>query len=171
MPAGAPFFVSDVDGTLTTSENEEIWDFLIDNLPDANPFAPQALSILAGKGYRPMYLTARPEWLGRRTRQFVATHNFPQGIIHTTTVYEGANGDAAALYKAGEFAMLAQKGLVPSFVFGNKASDATAFDNAGVQPKDHRFFFQFTDEMFGGRRIESYEELLAEFEALPDLCR
>ena len=67
--------------------------------------------------------------------------------------------------------MLKQKGLVPSFVFGNKESDALAFDNAGVEPKERRFFFQFTDEVYGGRRIESYEELLAEFEALPDLCR
>lgn len=73
-------------------------------------------------------------------------------------------------YKTGEFAMLAKKGLVPSFVFGNKASDGTAFDNAGVQPLDHRIFFQYTD-VEGGRRIESYEELLAEFEALPDLCK
>ncbi len=169
VPAGAPFFVSDVDGTLTTSENEEAWDFLLDNLPDANPFAAQALTLLANKGYRPMYITARPEWLDRRTRQFVAVRNFPPGLVHTTTVYGGANGDAAAAYKTGEFAMLAQKGLVPSFVFGNKASDGTAFDNAGVQPLDHRIFFQYTD-VEGGRRIESYEELLAEFAALPDLC-
>lgn len=169
--AGAPLFVSDVDGTLTTSENEEAYDFLVGNLPDANPFAAQALSVLAGKGYWPMYITARPEWLDRRTREFVQVHSFPRGIIHTTTVYEGANGDAAALYKSGEFALLKQKGLVPSFVFGNKDSDALAFDNAGVLPLDHRVFFQFTDAMFGGRRIESYEELLAEFEALPDLCR
>ena len=170
VPMGAPFFVSDVDGTLTISENEEAYEFLAGDIPAANPFAAQALSILAGKGYRPMYLTARPEWLDRRTREFVKIHNFPRGIIHTTTVYEGANGDAAALYKSGEFAMLKQKGLVPAFVFGNKDSDALAFDSAGVQPLDHRFFFQFTDAEFGGRRIESYEELLAEFEDLPDLC-
>ena len=170
VPAGAPFFVSDVDGTLTISENEEAYEFLAGDIPAANPFAAQALSILAGKGYRPMYLTARPEWLDRRTREFVKIHNFPRGIIHTTTIYEGANGDAAALYKSGEFAMLKQKGLVPAFVFGNKDSDALAFDSAGVQPLDHRFFFQFTDAEFGGRRIESYEELLAEFAALPDLC-
>ncbi|WP_293255365.1 hypothetical protein [Nannocystis sp.] len=170
VPKGAPFFVSDVDGTLTTSENEEAWDFLLDNLPDANPFSAQALGILASKGYRPMYITARPEWLDRRTREFVTMHNFPQGIIHTTTIYEGATGAPAAAYKTGEFAQLKAKGLVPTFVFGNRDSDALAFDNAGVEPPDHRFFFQFTDTMFGGRRIDSYEELLAEFEALPDLC-
>jgi hypothetical protein len=171
VPAGAPLFVSDVDGTLTTSENEEAYDFLIDTIPDANPFAAEALSLLASKGYRPMYITARPEWLDRRTREFVELHDFPQGIIHTTTTYTGANGDAAALYKSGEFAMLKGKGLVPSYVFGNKDSDALAFDNAGITPLDHRVFFQFTDAAHGGRRIESYEELLAEFEALPDLCR
>lgn len=170
VPPGAPFFVSDVDGTLTTSENAEAWDFLIDNLPDAHAFAAQALTLLAGKGYRPMYITARPEWLDRRTRQFVLTRNFPRGIIHTTTIYEGATGDPAAAYKTNEFALLEQHGLVPSFVFGNKVTDATAFDNAGVQPLDHRIFFQYTDVEHGGRRIESYEELLGEFAALPDLC-
>ena len=170
VPEGAPFFVSDVDGTLTTSENEEAYDFLIGNLPDANPFAAQALTILANKGYRPMYITARPEWLDRRTREFVQVHKFPRGIIHTTTTYQGANGDAAALYKSGEFAMLKARGLVPAFAFGNKASDALAFDNAGVEPSDHRYFFQFTDDLYGGRRIDSYAELLTEFEALPSLC-
>jgi hypothetical protein len=170
VPAGAPFFVSDVDGTLTTSENEEAWDFLVDTIPDANPFAAQALTLLASKGYRPFYITARPEWLHRRTHEFVELRGFPPGLVHTTTVYEGATGNAAALYKSGEFALLEQKGLVPAWVFGNKDSDALAFDNAGVQPLDHRVFFQFTDAEYGGRRIDSYEELLAEFEALPSLC-
>jgi len=171
VPPGAPFFVSDVDGTLTTSENAEAWEFLIGTLPDAHPFAAQALTILAGKGYRPLYITARPEWLDRRTRQFIATRNFPRSLIHTTTIYEGATGDSAVAYKSAEFALLKQRGLVPSFVFGNKASDATAFNNAGVLPLDHRIYFQYTDSEFGGRRIESYEELLEEFAALPDLCK
>ncbi|MBL9107018.1 MAG: phosphatidylinositol transfer protein [Myxococcales bacterium] len=170
VPAGAPFFISDVDGTLTTSENEEAWDFLNDTLPDANPFAAEALSLLASKGYRPGYITARPEWLDRRTREFLATRGFPRGIMHTTLIYEGAMGDSAALYKSGEFAQLRQKGLVPAWVFGNKDSDALAFDNAMIDPPDHRVFFQYTDATYGGRRIDSYEELLAEFELLPDLC-
>lgn len=171
VPKGAPFFVSDVDGTLTTSENEEAYDFLLDTIPDANPSAPEALSILAAKGYRPMYITARPEWLDRRTREFIKLHGFPQGIIHTTTLYEGATGAPAAAYKTGEFALLKSWGLVPTYVFGNRDSDALAFDNAGVEPPEHRFFFQYTDAMYGGRRIESYAELLEEFAALPDLCR
>ena len=80
-------------------------------------------------------------------------------------------GAPAAAYKTGEFALLKSWGLVPTYVFGNRDSDALAFDNAGVEPPEHRFFFQYTDAMYGGRRIESYAELLEEFAALPDLCR
>lgn len=169
VPAGAPIFVSDVDGTLTTSENEEAWDFLLGDIPEANPFAPEALSLLASKGYRPMYLTARPEWLDRRTREFVALRGFPAGIIHTTLTYTGGMGDTAAAYKSGEFQLLKDKGLVPTWLFGNKDSDAEAFESTMI-PTDHRVLFQFTDAVYGARRIESYQELLAEFEALPDLC-
>lgn len=169
VPEGAPLFVSDVDGTLTTSENEEAWDFLLDTIPEANPYAPEALNLLASKGYRPMYITARPEWLDSRTRAFVNQHGFPEGIIHTTQTFTGGMGDSAATYKAGEFALLADKGLHPSWLFGNKDSDSTAFATTPVPP-GQRIFFQFTDETNGGRRIESYQELLAEFELLPDLC-
>ncbi|MCY1070830.1 hypothetical protein OV090_39175 [Nannocystis sp. RBIL2] len=169
VPAGAPIFVSDVDGTLTTSENEEAWDFLLGDIPEANPFAAEALSLLASKGYRPMYLTARPEWLDRRTREFVALRGFPAGIIHTTLTYTGGMGDTAAAYKSGEFQLLKDKGLVPTWLFGNKDSDAEAFESTMI-PTDHRVLFQFTDAVYGARRIDSYQELLAEFEALPDLC-
>jgi hypothetical protein len=169
VPAGAPLFVSDVDGTLTTSENEEAWDFLLGDIPEANPYAAEALSLLAGKGYHPMYITARPEWLDRRTREFVALRGLPRGIIHTTLTYTGGMGDTAAEYKTNEFQMLKDKGLVPTYLFGNKDSDGTAFATTGIPP-ENRIFFQFTDAAHGGRRIESYQELLAEFEALPDLC-
>ena len=169
VPEGAPLFVTDVDGTLTTSENAEAWDFLLGTIPDAHPFAAEALSLLASKGYRPMYLTARPEWLDRRTREFVELRGFPQGIIHTTLTYGGGTGDTAVAYKSGEFALLKAKGLVPSWLFGNKDSDAEAFETT-IIPTDNRIFYQFTDALHGGRRIESYQELLAEFAALPDLC-
>ena len=171
VPQGTPFFVSDVDGTLTVSENEEAYDFLLGSIPDPNPFAAQALSMLASKGYRPMYMTARPEWLDRRTREFVALHDFPRGIIHTTTTYGGANGAPAAAYKTEELAMLEARGLVPAFAFGNRDTDALAYDNAAITPAERRILYQFTDTMFGARRIDSYEELLGEFAALPDLCR
>ncbi len=170
VPPGAPIFVSDVDGTLTTSENEEFFDLLLGDTPDANAFAASAFDVLVSKGYRPMYMTARPEFLYKRTRQFVDERGFPHGIIHTTLSKSGALGGEAAEYKTGELAMLAAKGLVPTYGFGNKESDAEAYDNGGIEPVQNRVFFKFNDDAYGGRTINSYGELLEELDALPDLC-
>jgi hypothetical protein len=166
---GTPIILSDVDGTLTTSEWERLVDFLLDEVPDVNPGAPDALHALVDLGYRPMYLTARPEFLGNRTYDFIAERGLPPGIIHTTLTTTGAMGAEAVGYKTAELEALAARGLVPSWVFGNTDSDAEAYDDAGIMPLDHRVFYQF-DDPFGGRRIESYYELVPEFTALDPVC-
>jgi hypothetical protein len=168
---GTPIFVTDVDGTLTTSENVEFVKLLQGTLPDAHVDANKALSALAEKGYRPMYMTARPEFLVERTREFVKARGLPFGLVHTTTTLTGALGGNAVEYKTGELKMLADRGLVPSWVFGNKESDAEAYHNGNVQPVNQRVFYQFTDNAFGGRRIEAYTELLGEIGALPGACK
>ncbi|QUS47085.1 hypothetical protein [Salmonella enterica] len=66
--------------------------------------------------------------------------------------------------------MLAKKGLVPAFGFGNMPSDSDAYAAANIQPPDHRVFYQISGA-FQGRRIESYNELLPGFQALPGACR
>lgn len=166
---GTPFFLSDIDGTLTTYETEEFVALLSGEIPAAHDFAATALHVLQDKGLHAMYLTARPEWLVARTREFIETRGFPPGIIHTTLTFEGGLGSAAETYKTNELQMLEDKGLVPIWVFGNTESDAAAYDNAGISPLDHRVFYQFEDPA-GGRTIQSYGELIDEFEALPDLC-
>jgi hypothetical protein len=170
VPAKMPLFVTDVDGTLTTSENAEFPALLTGNLPDAHPDAAAALRALASKGYRPFYVTARPEFLVQRTREFLDTNAFPPGLVHTTLTLTGATGAAAATYKTDELAMIAARGLVPSWGIGNTASDADAYDNAKIQPLDHRLFFQFTDTVHGGKRIESYTDLIGPFSGLPGVC-
>jgi hypothetical protein len=165
---GTPIFVSDVDGTLTTFETEEFIDLLIGVVSSANEFSAAALHILQDKGYHAMYLTARPEWLVERTREFVEVRGYPPGIIHTSLLFEGVLGDST-IFKTDELALLANKGLVPSWAFGNTIGDSGAYHNAGIMPLDHRVFFQY-DDPHGGRRIESYGELIEDFNALPDLC-
>ncbi len=166
---GTPIILSDIDGTLTTDEWERLIDFLLDNIPDVNEGAPQALQALVDRGYRPMYLTARPEFLGDRTYEFIEQRGLPPGIIHTTLSATGAMGSEAVGYKTGEFAALAARGLVPAWVFGNTDSDAEAYDNAGILPLSNRIFFQHEDPL-GGRTIQSYLELVDEFEALDPVC-
>jgi hypothetical protein len=170
VPAKTPIFISDVDGTLTSSENVEFVKLLEGELPDTHPGAPEALRALAAKGYRPVYVTARPEWLVQRTRDFLDKHGFPPGIVHTSTSPVGAGfGSSAAAFKSAELAMLAQKGLVPAYGFGNKSSDSDAYGAANIEPADHRIFYQISGA-FTGRRIESYTELLPGIAALPATC-
>lgn len=166
---GTPIVVSDIDGTLTTYETEEFVALLSGATPDVNPHAPEALAALVAHGYRPMYLTARPEFLGARTQEFVVERGLPPGIVHTTLNFTGALGSAATGYKLAELTELAARGLVPSWGFGNTSSDGDAYEAASIAPVDHRVFFQY-DDTHGGRRIEDYAELVAEFEALPDVC-
>ncbi|MCC6556611.1 MAG: phosphatidylinositol transfer protein [Polyangiaceae bacterium] len=170
VPQGTPIVVTDVDGTLTGTETEEFQVLLTGQLPDCHPDAPEVFQILASKGYHPLYMTARPEWLVGRTREFMEAYGFPPGVVHTTLGLTGATGASAATYKTGELAMLAQRGLVPSWAFGNTDTDAEAYDNGGIMPLSTRVFYQFDDAVYGGRRIESYTELLAEVQALPSLC-
>jgi hypothetical protein len=168
---GTPMFVSDVDGTLTDNETAEFPALLTGTLPGAHTDAAKAFRVLAAKGYRPMYLTARPEWLVGRTREFLDANGFPPGIVHTTVGLTGATGAPAGVFKTDEMAMLAGKGLVPSWAFGNTASDADAYENGMILPVDHRVFYQFDDTVHGGRRIDSYTQLLDEFGMLPNVCK
>lgn len=166
---GTPIVVSDVDGTLTTEENEEFTALLTGSLPQSNPDSADVLAALAAKGYRVFYLTARPHFLGGRTRDFLEAHQYPLGLVHTTLTMTGATGDSAVDYKSAELAALASRGLVPAWAFGNTESDAAAYVAAGIDPADQRIMFQFTDEVGGARRIEAYSELLPEIDALNEV--
>jgi hypothetical protein len=171
VPPNTPFFVSDMDGTLTDSETAQFFAILTGTMPNANPDAAPALTVLASKGYRPMYLTARPEWLVKTSQDWIVAKGFPPGILHTTLVGGGATGPAAATFKTDELALLAQdKMLKPTYVIGNTNTDADAYNAAGIMPLANRIYFQYTDTAWNGRRIEAYTTLIPEFSALPRVC-
>jgi len=170
VPPGTPVFVSDVDGTLTTEETEEYGSILTGSLSGLRPGAPEAFQALVAKGYRPFYMTARPEWLVGRTREFIEAYGLPPGIVHTTLSKVGALGSSAADYKTGELNVMNSRGLTPHWAFGNTETDAQAYHDTGIQPADHRVFVQFTDSVYGGRRIEAYTELVPELSAIAPVC-
>ncbi|HSO34004.1 MAG TPA: phosphatidylinositol transfer protein, partial [Labilithrix sp.] len=169
LPKGSPIVVSDVDGTLTSSENAEYPALLTGSLPAAQPRAADALAALTAKGYHVVYLTARPEWLTGRTHEFLAASGFPPGIVHTTTGLTGALGGAAATFKSEELARLAAHGHAIAWGFGNRASDTDAYDAAKV-PLAHRIFLGVTDT-HGGKRIDGYAEILPVIAATAATCK
>lgn len=170
LPADARVLVTDIDGTLTTSEYAQVWDELLDISPEAHPGASEALWALARKGYFIFYLTARPEFLGQRTQSWLAERGFPPGISHTTLTHTGANGDQAIVYKLAEIDDLAFRlGRVPTFGFGNKESDAEAFMQAGMAP-DGCYYYALEGNPLGGHVHSDYQVLADEFLDLPSRC-
>jgi phosphatidate phosphatase PAH1 len=170
VPAGTRLAVFDVDGTLTTSETAEFGALLTGKIPAAEPDAARVVTALAARGYRPYYLTARPEWLTGRTREFLAEGGFPPGILETTTGGSGAVGADAGIFKKAALARISAKGLAPGFGLGNSETDASAYAGANITPAMNRVFLRFTDMVSGGRRIEAYADLLPELARLPLLC-
>lgn len=169
LPSGQKLVVTDVDGTLTTTENEEFTALLTGNLPGVNPSSAEALRAIVNRGYRPFYLTARPEFLVGRTREFLDVYGFPPGIVHTTTTLTGATGSAAVGYKSGELSDIYQKGFTALFGIGNTASDAEAFAGAGIAD-GQRLTYKFTDASFGCTRFDDYAALIPTFSGLELGC-
>ncbi len=169
LPPASRIVVSDVDGTLTTTETEAFTDLFTGTPPDANPGAAQVLHALSARGYFIHYLTARPEWFDGRTREWLSVRGFPRGVLHTSLAFGGATGTAAATFKTAELAALkSATGVVPSLAFGNTVTDATAYQNAGV-PSSQAYFFKF-DPGDAGVRHDDYEALLPAMNALPVSC-
>jgi hypothetical protein len=170
LPADARLVVTDIDGTLTSSEYAQVWDELLDISPAAHPGAPEALWALARKGHFIFYLTARPEFLGQRTQTWLAERGFPPGISHTTLTHTGETGDSAIVFKLAEIDDMALRlGRGPSFGFGNKESDAEAFMQAGMDP-DRCYYYELEGNPLGGHVHSDYQVLADEFSALPSRC-
>ena len=170
VPKTARIAVTDMDGTLTTSEYAAWTDYVGGAPPDAHPGAADALTTLAKRGYHLFYLTARPEWLMGRTREWIPLRKFPPGIVHTTLSGLGASGTAATTFKTEELALLkADTGIVPSFAFGNKDTDVAAFVNAKV-PGSGCYYYDMAADPKGGTVHKDYAKLVAPFAALPTLC-
>jgi hypothetical protein len=170
LPAGAKIVVSDVDGTLTSSETAVWSDIAEQGAPTANPGAADVMKVMASHGHYLFYLTARPDWLTEKTREWFTLRGFPPGILHTTLLAQGAFGPTAAAFKAAELEELRRStGIIPIFAFGNMPSDVDTYAAAKIDAASC-YFYQLTGELKGGVAHDSYPKLVPTFAALPDAC-
>ncbi len=167
---GERVVVSDVDGTLTESENAEFTAILGGASPGINPNAPEAIWALADRGYLIFYVSARPDWLSARTHEWVAERGLPPGLVHTTNTGLGGTGSTAVAFKTTELAEIGDRiGHPVDVAIGNKDSDAEVYLNAGID-RDLRFLYQLATDPMGGIVFDNYAELVPVFEALPTIC-
>lgn len=170
LAKGAHVVVTDIDGTLTSSEMAAATE-VIGVHPAAHPGAAEMMQNLYKRGYSIFYLTARPEWLMAQTRSWLTEKGFPPGILHTTLSKVGANGAAASNFKIQELAGLKRNtGIIPSYAFGNKPSDVKAFGESQINPKNS-FYYKIEGDTGGGVGHDDYNSLLEFANKTPLGCK
>ncbi|MBL0312779.1 MAG: hypothetical protein IPP78_08710 [Holophagaceae bacterium] len=138
--------VFDIDGTLTVSDAENWKDYGRRLRHDPRPGGPKlrANAVAAVNGAAGdslvVYLTGRPPWLGRPTRQWLNYHQFPDGPVlwmpFTRDILPTQKRVGEA--KLAQLKSLQNLGLTFIRAFGNASTDIHAYERAGI-PKSRTF--------------------------------
>ena len=132
MPTGRQVVVTDIDGTLTESDDEivtQVSDGNYDPLEKAS--ASAVMRAWFAKGYPVIYLTARPHLLRSESRAWLDAHDFPPGAMITATDF--VFDESARVYK-GAWVKRIRNDLGWDVVaaYGNADSDIQAYEDAGI---------------------------------------
>lgn len=127
---GTTALVSDIDGTLTESEDAIFNTVLFGDDIGHQPHAPAALAAAAG-GRPIIYLTARGDQYTEVTRRWLALHGFPRGPLRLARSTITKPGPKTVAFKTNTLRAL----RVPIAIgIGNRASDIAAYGNLGLPP-------------------------------------
>jgi len=170
LEPGTPFILTDIDGTLTLSDEElfmQVADASYD--PQMKGAAVELMQAWAAKGYDIVYMTARPHLLRPETRTWLDVHGFPAGpLISSNSLAVG--GSALDYKSAWGTRLIDDLGWSPVAFYGNADTDIGAYEAAGV-PKDITFIIGELAGTEGTMAIEDddYSAHIADFvEPYPD---
>lgn len=141
---GTQAIITDVDGTLTTSDSELFTEVALSifnetYIQEMYVDADKMLESWAEKGYLIVYMSGRPDLLRRMSERWIEAR-FPPGPIHLTDT----NGQVlptnagVGTYKKEYIAYLRSQGLDIVAAYGNATTDIWAYEQAGI-PKDVTF--------------------------------
>ncbi len=136
-PDGSPVIVSDVDGTLTDSENAFIETLAGGEQPSQQTGASTAYSAAAARGFQLIYVTSRGNQYTEDTRHWLADQGFPRGPLRLAPTFVTLPGSDTVDYKAGAIGQFSDSLDVIAGV-GNRDSDISAYTKVGV-PADRIF--------------------------------
>jgi hypothetical protein len=171
-PRGVHVVVADIDGTITTQENDGLWSALDPNSPTPHASSPEVLHAYVSKNYRLIYLTARPEFLTKGTEKWFRDKGFPDGVFHLSQSNFGETGNAAISYKGDYLAGLkSNQGVIFDWAYGNKDTDLAAYkDRAAIDPSRIRMVL-YDGDLMGSIRIDSYTIELDRVNCLPPVVQ
>lgn len=133
LPVGTHFVVFDVDGTLTKSDAEVIYDFLPLREKGAHSRS-MATQITherkTRQGYEVIYLSGRSYLLNKITRDWLLVNQFAPGNVYLNPAKPLGNNIED--FKAAYLKSLVDMGFVLDYAYGNQASDVKAYRRAGL---------------------------------------
>ena len=172
-PPGTQIVVSDIDGTLTTSDWEavdEVVEILNADSAKMYPDANTVLQAWAQKGYRIVYLSGRLQYVNRYTHTWLDRHNFPAGpVILTARKRQIAPIRTGVQKFKAEFLNDLTNRVKVQIVaaYGNAPTDIGAYNDAGI-PKDKTFIIGPHAGEHNTGKIGSYTDHLPSINAQPE---
>lgn len=162
---GTQAIVSDIDGTLTTGDDELILELLKDIFQETYEQqmyadADTVMKAWYDKGYLLVFVTGRPDLLRRMTEHWIEPR-FPPAALHlTNTLSEAsANNDHVGAYKLAYLDYLKAQGLDIVAVYGNATTDIYAYEQTGI-PKNRTFIAGTHKGDSGTVAIDTYTDHL-----------
>lgn len=123
----------DIDGTLTLNDFESVGDYLGVDKADAHYYAKETVLEYKNKGYQIIYLTGRPYWVAKDSREWFDYMAMPQGQLHTNPYGEGPIPEDTQAYKTEYLNRIIQdKSINIVRAYGNASTDIAAYADAGL---------------------------------------
>ena len=164
--------VFDIDGTLTTDDAQlfaELFTQLLGGsyVPVAHQGAAAVVSAWVAKGYLPVYLTGRPDWLHTTSQAWLEAGDFPPGVLHLTDTNAQALPANTADYKAAFLGLLKDPSqLQLAAAYGNADTDIAAYERVAIA-KDSTFIVGSLAGQQGTVALPNYSDHLSVVQALP----
>lgn len=168
-PAGMQVIVTDIDGTLTTSDWQAVQDIIFGASAEMYPDANTAIQQFGKKDYRMVYLTGRPELVTRYSRNWLMDHDFPLGTVHVTDDIAQTMPTEAGVQKfKADFLAGLQSTVKLQLIagFGNATTDIGAYYAVNL-PKDKVFIIGTNAGANGSTPVISYTALLPQLYSWP----
>jgi hypothetical protein len=137
VPPGRRTVVFDVDGTLTTGDDEIVEQVLTGMTPEMRAGADAVAHAHHAAGYLVVYVTGRPMQLADLTRVWLRERGFPAGPLLTAPRLRDAKPgpDGVGRFKRDAlFALRTEAGLLLKRAYGNATTDICAYAEAGIDP-------------------------------------
>jgi phosphatidate phosphatase PAH1 len=143
---GTQAVLFDIDGTLTLNDFESVGDYLGISTAAAYSYAPETVNAYKDKDYCIAYLSARPYWLMKDTREWLSEKNIPLWHVHTNPDAELFTEKDTAMYKSNYINRLKDNGLEIIRAYGNAESDIAAYANSGIPKAETYIIGEFAGD-------------------------